>query len=237
MALIKRADGTFLINQNPLQWGMIRQARSLFRVDLQRARDIAAQLRAAGIEAYASQDGGTEEDPAFKAPTAQVDFTVTWPSTWRIEVEQLSENRFVHKFSDATNVQHSVVGRTPQEVVDRLASSINFEARQYIASITPIPETPVAVLEVPVDEAPKKFLRPGSRTGTPYTPEEVRSLEAQRAFRETPKTPPIEIEYLNFFNASSSSDVAKRKKNDPQFFQWMKDQGLLFGRSEEYARN
>jgi hypothetical protein len=196
MSLVKRADGTFLINQSPLQFGLIRQARALFNVPLQRARDIAAQLRGAGVECYASQEMGTEDDPAYKPPTAQVDLTVTWPSTWRIpenEIERLSENRFVHSFIDSTGSQQSVIGSSPQAVVDKLAARFDFESKKYLASITPVPETPAVIAETPVDEAPKKFLRPGSRTGTPYTPEEAEHLAAQRAFREMPKTPPIEV--------------------------------------------
>jgi hypothetical protein len=114
MALVKRNDGTFLINQSPLQWGVIRQARSLFRVDLQRARDIAAQLRAANVLAYACQDGGTEDDPAFKPSTELVDLSVVYPSTWIISpIEQLSEHRFVHSFVDSTGAQQSVTGKVP----------------------------------------------------------------------------------------------------------------------------
>jgi hypothetical protein len=235
MSLIKRHDGNFLINLDPIQWGTPRMARSLFRVDLQRARDIAAQLRAAGVEAYASQDMGAEDDPAFKPPTAQIDLSVTWPSTWQISpIEQLSEHRFVHSFVDSTGTQQSVIGRSPQEVVDRLSARFDFEARQYVASITPVPEPPAAVPEAPMPEGPRKFIRAGDRHY--LTPEEVADLAAQRAFRETPKTPPIEVEYLAFFNTSSSSDVSKRKQKEPQFFGWMKSQGLLFGRSED-ARN
>jgi len=229
MSLVKRADGTFLINQSPLQWGMIRQARSLFRVPLQTARDIAARLRAAGVEAYASQDGGTEDDPAFKPPTEQVDLTVTWPSTWTISIEQLAEHRFVHSFIDSTGSQQSVIGKTPQEVVDKLAGRFDFESKKYLASITPVSETPVVVVEAPVVEGPRKFLRPGSRTGTPYTPEEAEHLAAQRAFRETPNTPPIEVEYSQFYNTASSAEVSARRAKDKEFFTWMQAQNLFGG--------
>jgi hypothetical protein len=236
MALVKRADGTFLINQNPLQFGLIRQARALFNVPLQRARDLAAELRGAGVECYAASEMGTENDDAWEPPTAAVDLSVSWPSTWQISpIERLSEHRFVHSFVDSTGTQQSVIGRTPQEVVDRLSARFDFEARQYVASITPVPEPPTAVPEAPIPEGPRKFIRAGDRHY--LTPEEVADLAAQRAFHETPKAPPIEVEYLNFFNSSSSGEVSRRKQKDPQFFEWMKSQGLLFGRSEEHARN
>ena len=64
MAIIKRADGMFLIRQGPpIQWGSSRQAKAFLPMQLQTAIDLAAGLRAAGIEAYASSDAGTIQDP------------------------------------------------------------------------------------------------------------------------------------------------------------------------------
>ena len=120
MALVKRNDGMYLIRQEPLQFGSIRQARAYFPLQLQNALDLAAQLRAAGIEAYAASDAGNEQDPAYKPPQQAVDLSVRWPSAWRVEVEELGTNRYCHRFVDQYNVQHSVIGKTPQEVVDKL---------------------------------------------------------------------------------------------------------------------
>ena len=237
MALVKRNDGNFLINLDPIQWGTPRMARSLFRVDIMRAQNIAAQLRNAGVACYASQDGGTEDDPAFKPPTGQVDLSVVWPGDWRIEIERVSENRFVHSFIDSTGSQQSVIGPTPQAVVDKLAGRFDFESKKYVASITSVPETPVAIAEAPVDETPKKFLRPGSRTGTPYTADEAAHLAAQRAARETPETPPIEVEYLNFYNNSLNAKITERKAKDADFRGWMVREGLLHQHNAMEAEN
>ena len=234
MALVKRNDGNFLINLNPQQFGNARQARSLFRVDGQRARDIAQQLRNAGVECYAAQDGGSEDDPAFQAPKAEVNISVTWPGDWRIEIERVSENRFVHSFMDSTGNQQSVIGPTPQAVVDKLAARFDFESKKYLASITPAPEPAVVARVESVPEGPKKFLRAGDRHF--LTPEDVADLAAQRAAREVPVAQPIEFAYLQFYNAASGAEIRARKAKDQEFFNWMVSQNLLVGRSDD-ARN
>jgi hypothetical protein len=230
MALIKRADGTFLIRQAPTQYGTIRQARGLFLVDLQRALDIAAQLRTAGVEAYASSDMGQEQDPAYKPPTKEVDLTVVWPSTWRIEVEQLGSERFIHRFLDAQNVQHSIIGKTPQEVVDKLQGSIDYDNRAYVAAITPIPEPEVVVPAAQAEELPRKILRPGSRNDR-FSQEDLDELQRQRAIRERPKTPPAEIEYQRFYETAPTAETKKRMAKDEGFMAWLDKSGALALRS------
>src|SRR5271156_2094587 len=118
MALVKRSDGMFLIRQEPLQWGNLRQSRSFFSIGLQAARDLSAQLRAAGVQAYAADDSGNFSDENYVAPTQAVDLSVLWPSDdWRVSVEELGSNRFCHRFLDQHGVQHSVIGANPNEVV------------------------------------------------------------------------------------------------------------------------
>jgi hypothetical protein len=236
MSLVKRTDGVFLIAQSPVQWGLIRQARALFNVPLQTARDIAAQLRGAGVECYAASEMGTENDDAYKPPTAAVDLSLIFPSTWRIpenEIERLSENRFVHSFIDSTGSQQSVIGSSPQAVVDKLAARFDFESKRYIAAITPVPETPAVVPEAPVPEGPRKFIRAGDRQF--LTPEEVADLAAQRAFRNVPKVLPIAVEYSQFYNTASSAEISARRAKDKEFFAWMKTQNLFGG--ADNARN
>jgi hypothetical protein len=228
MPLIKRSDGAYLIRQDPLQWGTIRQARAYFPLQLQNALDLAAQLRAAGIEAYAASDAGNEQDPAYKPPQQAVDLSVRWPADWRIEVEELGTNRFCHRFVDQYNVQHSVIAATPQAVIDKLEGSIDAAVRAHIRSITPEPEVQAPPPAPPVAAAPRKFLRPGDRA---LTEQDFLEMEARRAEFQKPKMPPAEVEYLNFYNNSPTNATRKRIQTDPGFMEWAQRAGLLNMRS------
>jgi hypothetical protein len=228
MALVKRSDGAFLIRQSPLQFGTIRQARAYFSLQLQNAIDLAAQLRAAGVEAYAASDSGNEQDPAYVPPQRAVDLTVKWPSTWRVEVEDLGTNRYCTRFIDQYNVQHSVIAATPQAVVDKLEGSIDAAVRMYIRSITPEPEVQAPPSAPPVPTAPRKFLRPGSRE---ITETEFAEMEAERQKAMAPKTPPIEVEYLRFYNNSPANATKLRMKTDPGYLTWLEREGILNPRS------
>jgi hypothetical protein len=235
MALITRNDGVFLIAQSPaVQFGTIKQARNLFRVDLQRARDIAAGFRAAGVEAYASSDMGTIDDPAYVPRQAEVDLSVSWPGDWRVEIERLGLQRFCHSFLDPQGIQHSVIGKTPQEVVLKLSSTYDQAIKDYVKSITPEPVVEVAFVEPEVTTAPKKILRPGSRT---WTPEDVAELEAQRLRQQAPKTPPAEVEYKSFYAAAQTTHIKMRMQKDPGFNEWLQKTGALALRSTEDGRN
>jgi hypothetical protein len=220
MALVKRNDGAYLIRQDPLQWGTIRQARAYFPLQLQNAIELAAGLRAASVEAYAASDSGNEQDPAYKPPQQAVDLTVRWPSTWRVEVEELGTNRYCHRFLDQYNVQHSVIAATPQAVIDKLEGSIDAAIRAHIRSITPEPEVQAPQLAPPVAAAPRKFLRPGSRE---ISEEEYAEMNASRAQAQAPKVTPQEVEYEQYWNSNSISIVAKRERSrkDPGFLAWL----------------
>lgn len=227
MALWKRSDGMYVIRLNPLQFGTLRQARSYFTTGLQEAIDGCAQLRGAGVEIYAASDSGNEQDPAYVPPQQAVDLTVRWPSTWRIEIEELGTNRYCHRFVDQYNVQHSAIAKTPQEVVDKLFGSVDPNAREYVRRITPEPEgAPPPPPPIPV--APRKILRPGSRE---ITEAEFAEMEAERQKAQAPKTPPIEVEYLRFYNNSPTNATRKRIQTDPGFMEWVQREGLLNMRS------
>jgi hypothetical protein len=234
MAVLKTIDGRFLINESPIQFGTIRQSRNLCRVDLQRARDKAQEFRAAGLEIYAASDAGTFDDPAYVAPTKDVDLSVLWPGDWRVEIERLGVQRFCHSFLDAQGIQHSVIGKTPQEVVLKLSSTYDQEIKDYVKSITPEPVVEVAFVEPEVTTAPKKILRPGSRT---WTPEDVAELDAQRLRQQAPRIPPAEIEYKNFYDAAQTTHIKMRMQKDLGFNEWLQKTGALALRSTEDGRN
>ena len=232
MALVKRSDGFFLVRQEPLQWGTIKQARAYLSMQLQTALDLAAGLRDAGIEAYASSDSGQEQDPAYVPPTATVDLTVQWASTWRVEIEELGTNRYCHRFVDQFNVQHSVIGKTPQEIADKLNGSVDPVAREYVRRITPEPEVaPPPPPPIPV--APRKFLRPGDRG---ISESELAEMEEQRAKQQAPKVPPVEVEYAYFYNTAPTNDTRKRMKSDAGYLTWLEKTGVLTPRSNADAR-
>jgi hypothetical protein len=220
MPLVKRNDGAYLIRQEPLQWGTIRQARAYFPLQLQNARDLAAGLRAAGVESYAVSDSGNPQDPAYVPPQETVDLTVKWPADWRISVEELGTNRFCHRFVDQYNVQHSVIAATPQAVIDKLEGSIDAAIRAHIRRITPEPELPAPPSAPPVSPAPRKFLRPGSRE---ISEEEYAEMNASRAQAQAPKVTPQEVEYEQYWNSNSISILAKRERSrkDPGFLAWL----------------
>jgi hypothetical protein len=222
MAIIKRADGMFLIRQEPLQWGTAKQARSFFAIGLQSALDLSAQLRAAGIEAYASSDSGNIQDPSFVPQKETTDLTVRWPSTWQTEIEELGPNRFCIRFVDEFRVSRAVIGRTPQEAVDKLQmqSLVDPAVRNYLQSITPQEPEAVVPVAAPVSTTPRKFLRPGDRA---ITEQDLAEMEARRAESQKPKTPPQEVEYSQYWNSNSISIAAKkeRSRNDPGFLAWL----------------
>lgn len=232
MPLVKRNDGAFLIRQEPLQWGTIRQARAHFTMSLQNAVDLAAGLRAAGVEAYAASDSGNEQDSAYKPPQETVDLTVRWPSMWRVEIEELGTNRYCHRFVDQYNVQHSVIGKNPQEVVDKLFGSVDPNAREYVRRITPEPEVaPPPPPPIPV--TPRKFLRPGDRG---ISESELAEMEEQRAKQQAPKMPPVEVEYAHFYDTAPTNDTRKRMKTDAGYLAWLEKTGVLTPRSNADAR-
>jgi hypothetical protein len=232
MAVLKTIDGRFLINESPLQFGLIRQARNLYHVDLQRARDKAAELRIAGLEIYAASDAGTFDDPAYVAPTKEVDLSVSWPAVdWRVEIEQLSENRFRHVFF-VDGVQRSVLGSSAQDVVDRLYGTFDPAIRAYLQSITPEPVAEVVIPTAPVIDLPKKILRTGDRS---LSSDDWAELEVSRAAKQAPKVPPVEIEFFHWYNTASSQATRDRMQKDPAFFEWLKREGILDPRSNAYA--
>jgi hypothetical protein len=227
MALVQRSDGAFLIRQGPLQWGTRRQAVSFFKIGLQLAIDLACGLRASGIDAYATSDEGTVSDPSYVPPSRAVDLSVSWPSSWRVEIEQLGENRFCHRFLDTYNVQQSVIGKSPQDVVDRLFGSIDTNVRDYIKAVTPAPEI-VTPAPPPAPVPPPRFLRPGDRR---LTAEDELELSAQRAAMEVPKAPPADLEYRWFYENTRSNDIKTRMQKDEGFAAWMDREGVLKIRS------
>jgi hypothetical protein len=233
MALLKRDDGMFVINLAPLQFGTIRQARGLLNLPLQTALDRASSLRDGGHKVYASSEMGNWQDPAYVAPQKAVE-PVVYPAAWRVEIEQLSENRFRHVFF-VDGVQRSVLGSSAQDVVDRLYGTFDPAIRAYLQSITPEPVAEVVIPAAPeIPLAPKKHLRPGDQT---FAQEDFDRMEAQRAARQAPKTPPVEVIYLQFYNTASASQVNGRKATDPDFYQWMVREGLVINtRSAENAR-
>jgi hypothetical protein len=228
MSLVKRADGMYLIRQEPLQFGTLNQARSFFKIGLQNALDLAADLRRASIECYAASDAGTISDPNYVEPTATTDLTVRWPGDWQVEIEELGPSRYVIRFVDEFQVQRTVLGRSPHEAIDKIQmqSLVDPAVRNYLESITPVPE--VAPAPAPETEAPRKFLRPGDRA---ITEQDLVEMEARRAEFQKPKTPPIQIEYQNFYEKSSSAAIKDRLRSDPEFLDWLNSTGALAPRS------
>lgn len=223
MSILKTPDGRYLINESPvIQFGSIRQARSLYHTDLQRQRDKAAQLRLAGLDIYAASDAGTFDDPAYVAPSQAVDMSVVYPSSWNgatVEIEQLSENRFRHVFV-VDGVQRSVIGSSPQNVVDRLDGTFDPEIKAYLKTIKPEPVAVVIPTAAPIPLAPNKILRPGSRAER-MTEQDWVEMDAERAKKQAPKTPPAEFEYQEFFDRTSYAESKKRSQSDPAFLAWL----------------
>jgi hypothetical protein len=233
MSLIKRNDGAYLIRQSPLQWGTIRQARQFFPVGLQVARDLSAELRGAGVACFAADDSGNFNDENYVAPTQAPDLSVVWPSDWRVEVSELGTNRYCHTYRNQHGEQSSVIGTTPQQVVDKLQfqSTVSPDVRAYLASITPEPEAVVAAPAPQAPVTPGRFLRPGDRSSIGITEEERSEMEARREAQQAPKTPPIQVEYERFYSAASSTQVKHRMKTDPEFLDWLNNSGALAPRS------
>ena len=225
MALVKRTDGMYLIRQEPLQFGTLNQARSFFKIGQQNALDLAAGLRAAGVESYAANDSGRFDDPAYVEPAVTTDLSVRWPDKWQVEVEELGPSRYAVRFVDEFNQQRTVLGRNPQEAVDKLQmqSLVDTPTRNYLQSITPQPVAPVAPA-ASVVEGPRKLIRAGDRT---ITPEEFAEMDAQRAQAQVPKTPPAEIEYRRFYDNSPTNATRMRMKQDPGFSSWANKEGIF----------
>jgi hypothetical protein len=224
----------YLIRQEPLQFGTLNQARSFFKIGQQNALDLAAGYRTAGVECYAANDSGRFDDPAYVEPAVTTDLSVRWPSTWQVEVEELGPSRYAVRFVDEFNQQRTVLGRNPQEAVDKLQmqSLVDTPTRNYLQSITPQPVAPVAPA-APVVEGPRKFVRAGDRT---ITDEERAEMDATRQKATAPKTPPAEIEYLWYYDNSPANAVRKRVETDTGFAAWAKQAGIFDMRSNVNAR-
>jgi hypothetical protein len=229
MAIIKRIDGAYLIRQGPpLQFGTLRQSRSFMPLGLQAARDLSAQLRAAGSPCYAADDSGNFNDENYVAPTQAVSLEVSWPADWRVSVSELGTNRYCHSYRNQHGEQKSVIGTSPQDVVSKLAfqGSVDPDVPAYLASITPEPEVVVPALPPPpVDEGPRKFLRPGSRGE--ISEAEYAEMNARRAAAQAPKAPPRAVEYAQYWNDASIPVAEKRRRSnsEPDFKDWLDQVG------------
>jgi hypothetical protein len=233
MALLKRDDGMFVINLAPLQFGTIRQARGLLNLPLQTALDRASSLRDGGHKVYASSEMGNWQDPAYVAPQKAVE-PVVYPAAWRVEIEQLSENRFRHAFL-VDGVQRSVLGSSPQDVVDRLYGTFDPAIRAYLQSIAPEPVAEVVIPTAPaIQLVPKKILRPGSQAER-MTEQDWAEMESQREARPGPKTPPAELDFQYFYETAPTAQTKKRMQTDPEFYAWLTRTGALAHRSNANA--
>jgi hypothetical protein len=170
------------------------------------ATGVEGQLHAAGItSARAVLDASLAPIGAGFVEASPVSEAINWDGVpWRITPVRTGDGRYSYSFHDPiTNTQQSVIGSSPQDVVDRLRIEHPIYTR-HIETLPVYTPAPVAPPPAPVEAGPIRILRHADQTET--LPE-----------RRLPEKPRVSSRDFERYVDSLSNEEFKQKMKDPDF--------------------